>query len=512
MQIFISRGGETFGPYSEEQVRQMLDAGQLLGEDLGWIEGMADWLPVNQLLPADLPVTDLPATEPTPESSPVEAKKKSKLRKVLDVAALLVFLVLGVVAILAVRQWDQEITGVNEGENQTESPVVVEKPKTEFEKTLALVEAGDLKAQSRLADCYFFGDGVGVDHVKSLDWATMAADQGDANAKFRLGLLYIEGKGVQRDFDLGIKTIAGVREELIQLALSGEGRAQFNLGTMYNRGFGVNRDLKKGLEWIRQAAESGHAAAQYGLGMAFSYGLAVKLDPAEAAKWFQAAAEQGYPQAQSILAHLYATGNGVELDDLAALEWYEKAATQGDARAQVELGLRFQTGNNVVEDPQRAADWFRKASAQGDLSAHYHLAFLYVRGLGVPIDLNEALRLYRQAEHSSNPLISGPSTSNKLMLSEALKAGLPAKVNLKHIKNAAEAGGAKAQFHVGLMCERGVGGPARPADALKWYVKAAAQGQPNGQHRLAMLIKGLELDARHTPGLLHYLPRRRSRG
>lgn len=43
MQIFIGRDGQQTGPFTLEQVQQMLAAGSATGEDLAWFEGAAVW-------------------------------------------------------------------------------------------------------------------------------------------------------------------------------------------------------------------------------------------------------------------------------------------------------------------------------------------------------------------------------------------------------------------------------------------------------------------------------------
>jgi hypothetical protein len=52
--IMISRAGEQFGPYSEEDLRAYLGSGQVLPDDLAWTEGMESWLPVSQILPTGI--------------------------------------------------------------------------------------------------------------------------------------------------------------------------------------------------------------------------------------------------------------------------------------------------------------------------------------------------------------------------------------------------------------------------------------------------------------------------
>ena len=78
MQVHIDRGGQRFGPYTIEQVNTHLAEGSILSSDLGWSDGMTDWLPITQVpgitfveaapppTPSDLP--SLPKS-PTAENS-----------------------------------------------------------------------------------------------------------------------------------------------------------------------------------------------------------------------------------------------------------------------------------------------------------------------------------------------------------------------------------------------------------------------------------------------------------
>jgi hypothetical protein len=63
MNIFVSRDGQTFGPYSLEQAKQYLDAGQLLPSDFAVIEGQAEWKSLTEILGVQTPG---PASQPAP--------------------------------------------------------------------------------------------------------------------------------------------------------------------------------------------------------------------------------------------------------------------------------------------------------------------------------------------------------------------------------------------------------------------------------------------------------------
>jgi hypothetical protein len=49
-QIFISRDGQTYGPYSKEACGTFLSSGELFQDDLAWREGLDAWCPLGSLL------------------------------------------------------------------------------------------------------------------------------------------------------------------------------------------------------------------------------------------------------------------------------------------------------------------------------------------------------------------------------------------------------------------------------------------------------------------------------
>ena len=46
---------------------------------------------------------------------------------------------------------------------------------------------------------YHGGKDIPQDYAKSLEWSQKAANQGNAQAQFNLGLMYNEGKGVRQN-------------------------------------------------------------------------------------------------------------------------------------------------------------------------------------------------------------------------------------------------------------------------------------------------------------------------
>ena len=223
--------------------------------------------------------------------------------------------------------------------------------------------------------------------------------------------------------------------ELEKAANQGEAEAQYNLGMMYHRGIGLmHENHAEAVEWYRKAADQGHAEAQYNLGVMYHRGTGlVHENHAEAAEWYRKAADQGHVEAQYNLGRMYGyeahncyNADLVRENLAKAAEWYRKAAEQGHAEAQYMLGQIHSQGcrgwiagkKGYVRIPLgrlerilkkrtyfeaqewsalEAAKWYRKAAEQGHSEALFRLGELYENGRGVAQSLVEAEKCYRKA-------------------------------------------------------------------------------------------------------------------
>ena len=129
-----------------------------------------------------------------------------------------------------------------------------------------------------------------------------------------------------------------------QAADQGDAEAQYNLGVIYNNGEGVPKDDAEAVKWFRLAAEQGHAEAQNKLGVIYQGGNGVLKNMAEAAHWFRRAAEQGHVIAQTNLAVMNFLGDSVPQDFVLAHMWSNIASANGFETARgfrdtLELGM-----------------------------------------------------------------------------------------------------------------------------------------------------------------------------
>lgn len=208
---------------------------------------------------------------------------------------------------------------------------------------------------------------AGMEAFKKGDYATAfvtwkaAAEKGDAEAQFDLGVLYAKGLGTDQNMQQAVRLYRSAAEH-------GNVQAAFSLGQLYSKGWGVPRDDAEALRWF-QAANSPDPDNPVRLGWIVAEGYGVPQDYAVAAFWYRNAAQKGHAEAQFNLAHLYATGKGVQHDDEEAARWCRAAATQGYAPAQARLGWRFANGNGVPHDDGQAYFWLTLASRNGN--KHY---------------------------------------------------------------------------------------------------------------------------------------------
>jgi hypothetical protein len=153
---------------------------------------------------------------------------------------------------------------------------------------------------------------------------TMAlADAGDARAQARLALAYLRGQGSAADADAALLWC-------MSAARAGNPVAQYLLGALYQQGDRVKADPVQAATWFSRAAEKGNLKAMHNLGIAYAQGQGLNKDEAKAAEWFTRAAERGYVDSAFDLAVLYERGEGVPQDLKQALKWYGIAALAGD--------------------------------------------------------------------------------------------------------------------------------------------------------------------------------------
>ena len=262
-------------------------------------------------------------------------------------------------------------------EKEVKPAETVLEPRESEEQLLARQKK--IKELIEQAEVQLYGEGVPVDLSKAAVLYGQAADLGSPKAMMRLSALYRKGTGV----------------ELSQEKAFDYAPAQAALGISYLEGRGVEKDENLGYDWIRKAAENGHALSRvmtgerllsqadneqskqtgqeyidsilqnaspqelYTISYSFGHGLRLTKNPEKARYWAKAAADKGSVNGTYYLGELY--WNAKEVPE--ALKCFEKAAEMGLTAAELQTGRIYLYGaEGVAKNPAKAVYWMKKAA------------------------------------------------------------------------------------------------------------------------------------------------------
>lgn len=140
------------------------------------------------------------------------------------------------------------------------SPLLAKGDYAEAAKLLKpLAEAGDALAQYHLGMLHYNGHGVPEDEKTAVDLLTKSANQGNVDAMFQLGNAFVFGNDTPR-------FVADADQEAarwyFKAASAGHAEAQYALGLLFIVGKGVQKNTEEADRWMEQAAKNGHKDAQ----------------------------------------------------------------------------------------------------------------------------------------------------------------------------------------------------------------------------------------------------------
>lgn len=183
-------------------------------------------------------------------------------------------------------------------------------------------------------------------------------------------------------------------------AEQGVAEAQYKLGLNYIADIIVRTDYKKAAHWFEKADKQGYADAHerygyslYAVGNSYFYGWnGYAEDEVEAVKWYEKSALSGYAGGQRKLGCCYLHGEGVRQNYETAIHWLKKAVEQDDPEAKTLLGCMYVYGDHLPEDEGKGFRLIKEAAEakEPDEDAFVLLGTCYCDGIGVRQDLDKA--------------------------------------------------------------------------------------------------------------------------
>lgn len=377
-----------------------------------------------------------------------------------------------------------------------------------------LAEKGNVKAQMCLADLHMKNN-----PAEALKYLGKAAEAGNAEALYRLGMVYWEGRITARSYGAAFRCFKRAHErgnadasfmlarhylegkgtamnlrmaaELFQQLYSGGcAKAGIPLGVMYYEGQGVPKNYAR----ARDCLLKGLSAPDDNLGIFRPYvllgkmyylgGSGLKKNLPEARKYLLKAGND--PEALYLLGCLQRDGRGgLTADDRKAFALFSRAAALGDMQAKAEIGKMYCTGRGVGKDYALAVQHLKLAADRGDQEAARMLAGLYADVKNPKHDDAAAFRYFKGLAQTGD---ADALYRCGMMLLEGRGTAKDETAGFQYLREAAKHGHAQAAFRCGEQeCREG-----RPDKGAEFFRMAAEKKLPEAMRRYADWILSRE--------------------
>ncbi len=292
-------------------------------------------------------------------------------------------------------------------------------------------DQGHVAAQRSIGDWHGDDRQISKKNVaKSIKYFEMAAQKGDKESLYRLGLYFKNGDGVPQDY----KHAAQLFKEAAEY--SAVDKAKYEFAYMQEHGLGVEKNEAAAFQMYEFLA--GHKKipeAACGLAKMYIDGRHVKQDYEKARQYIQQAQNAKYRDAKYLL-DMLPNGNfdkakkilrapegydieqihGLALDlhmghyrehQTLAYALYLAAAERGHTDSQLQVGLMHLYGKGCEKNIDKALYWLKKSARKGYDDALRILGQTYLNGNGVKPNLKLATRYLRIAAILGNSIAKG---------------------------------------------------------------------------------------------------------
>ena len=274
------------------------------------------------------------------------------------------------------------------------------------------------------------------------------------SAALWIGLLLFSASTAQAQ--VGSDSLAVLKK----MGKNGKPSALYQVGVIYEEGRYERANLKRAIDYYKDASALQYDSARFALGRLYEIGKGLPQDFAKAAKYYKATVQKNaHAEAFYRLGTFYEQGLGVEgPDQKTATEYYLMAWRYGYLPAQVKLDAI----NVDSLGKQKDVAYIYYKATKGDAKNQYFAGRLFQEGVGFDKDFDKAFDFFQ--------------------------------------KSAAQ-GFDKAEIALGDMYAEGKSVKRNMRMAVKHYLKAAQEGDPEALERL----KELNVEKQLDPNSLEYL-------
>lgn len=241
------------------------------------------------------------------------------------------------------------------------------------------------------------------------------AEEGETEAQCKIGWIYF-GRG---DYELAAKWLA-------RAADNGNINSTGAAARLFIEGLGVPKDVERGIRYLRLGAEfpggGGNENCAKDLAEIYEEGKLVRRDYAEAYYYFgvalaQCGGEREWRERRQLVRRRTVLGKQLTaetrtIQDYRLFQWVDHLKSFG-----------CEWLSYVVVDPSETAKWFQASAEKGNHFAQAELARIHVEGRGVPADVVKGVGELRRLATMTDANLDGPCSHASIYLADLYAKG-----------------------------------------------------------------------------------------
>ena len=130
---------------------------------------------------------------------------------------------------------------------------------------------GHLTAAVNIGDCYYWGKGVAIDDQRAMAAFKFAADGGNCDGQYQVGMMYYQGRGVAQDYNAAWPWMVKAAAQDLPGAVA-------SVAGFYISGLAGNASWRRARQYIEKAISLGHPPSR-------GYRRAFATQIQQVAKW-----------------------------------------------------------------------------------------------------------------------------------------------------------------------------------------------------------------------------------
>lgn len=231
---------------------------------------------------------------------------------------------------------------------------------------IADAQRGDTSAMRELGLMCVNGTGVERNDETAVGWLRLSSQQGDIAATSALGWMHLTGRGVARSEPEAVRFYQ-------EASRQGDPISQFSLAMLKLRDKSVITDVDGAMGLLESAAAGGYTPARSVYAALTLNDQMRQANHEQAIRYMKTAAESGDPVGQYNYGLLLMEGAKDQAEAAAGFRWVLTAAEQGLSPAQYGVGYAYATGRGPDQDEYTSLEWLNKSAQQGHASAKHAL-------------------------------------------------------------------------------------------------------------------------------------------